>query len=208
VTSKRTPEELLAALEGEIADDEMERVLALSDDDRRGELREADADLRAIDATVRELHGQIARAAAAHTLEEGESKPRVRAAPAAVVPLDSRERSRWVIWLAAATLGGVGLVLAAMNSAVIVAWWGGREDIRADDGGLLRGSPMDRANELRDEAEQACKRRLWGLCETKLDEAQQLHPGGENEPRVQRMREDIEGSIRVEASPEIKGRRP
>jgi hypothetical protein len=202
VTSKRTPEELLAALEGEIADDEMERVLALSDVDRRGELREAGADLRAIDATVGELHGQIARATAARESVSGVKEP------APVMPFGGGKRSRWVIWLAAATLGAVGLVLAAMNSAVIVAWWGGREDIRADDAGLRRGSPMERANELRDEAEQACKRRLWGLCETKLDEAQQLHPGGESEPRVQRMREDIEGSIHVEAGPEIKGRRP
>jgi len=94
---RRTPEETLAAIEEQAADDEMEEVLAMTPEERRAELRAAGFDLAAGDAQADAL-----RAAAL-------------GAPSAVTAI--RPRRAWrLTMLAAASLA----LLAALAVAVIL----------------------------------------------------------------------------------------
>jgi hypothetical protein len=52
------------------------------------------------------------------------------------------------------------------------------------------------AEALRDEAAGWCEQGSWLGCQERLDRARNLDPGGEREPWVQRMREDIDWANR------------
>jgi hypothetical protein len=86
-------------------------------------------------------------------------------------------------WLAAAAVGAMALVIVLNRPPETVGH--GRDA----DGGVV--TPGDRAAKLRDEGLAACSRQLWEACEKRLDDAKQLDPDGEKEPRIVEARKAI-----------------
>jgi hypothetical protein len=177
--SKRTPEETLEALLEQGDDDEMERVLAMSPEEREAELRKAgfdvDAERGAADALrQRRMAGPGDRAPG------GDS----RLQPAAA---RSRARDRRVVMLLAAAFACAALVLA-LN--------------RRDPGESGPGPgptspavpPTERAAALRRIALEACKASNWDRCERELDQARGLDPAGEAGLEVRKWRAQIEAA--------------
>jgi hypothetical protein len=195
--SKRTPAEAWRALQDWAHDDEIDRVAALSDAELDHELRELGADPDAVRA-----EGEPWRERAIVAARQQPPK-------APVVPRATARRTRWAAWPAAAMLGAVVVALVAMNGAAIVARFKGTDDIRPDEGGLAPSNEVarGRAQKLRDEADEACERKLWGACEARLDEANKLDPAGETQERVQRMRKMVDDAARATPVPDRKGRR-
>jgi hypothetical protein len=196
--SKRTPAEAWRALQAWAGDDEIERVAALSDAELDSELRKLGADPVAVRAEGEPWREQAVLAA---------RQPRPKAP---VVPRKPARRTRWAVWLAAATLGAVVVAFAAMNGPAIVTQFKAADDIRPDEGGLAPPSLVARrrAEELRNEAAEACERKLWGTCESRLDEANKLDPAGETQERVQQMRKRVDDAARVSPIPDTKRQRP
>lgn len=159
-TRKRTADQAWDALEEEAIDDEVQRVLALSDEALDAELAKAGADptkIRARGATLAARSGKSA----------------------APTPI---RRTGWVIWLAAATLGGLVVGVALMNRPVQVA------QPRPE-------SPEGRAASIRDVAKAACVRHSWAECHDLLDKAKDLDPEGDRTPWVQGERRAIEQGL-------------
>src|SRR3984893_6543682 len=61
---------------------------------------------------------------------------------------------------------------------------------------------QERADSLRREALVACGEAQSALCETRLDEAKNLDPKGDSDPRVAAARRAIDGALHPEARPE------
>src|ERR1700730_3427460 len=162
--SKRSPEDILKDIEDSEVDDQIDRILAMSAEERRRELEAAGADVGALHAKADALHAQIQQAAPAH----------LDPSPAKVSTLPAR--SRLAIWLIAAALGVM---------LVVMATGGG--------GGVSRGRPRD-ATELRDEAYAACDAHRWRECGEKLDQAKQIDPKGESDPRVVEARRAVKAA--------------
>jgi hypothetical protein len=174
-------------------DEEVERIERLSDEEIDSELRAHGRDPTRLPSAEELLAKAEARAGS------------TTARNAQVVPLQARKRTPWVVWMAAAILGAAVLALVAMNRAAIVAFFQGTDEIRPDDRGPPpRESTQRRAEKLRDDAEGACRQKLWGTCEQKLDDAMKLDPAGESESRVWNMRRGIEESVRRDAASDWK----
>jgi hypothetical protein len=95
-------------------------------------------------------------------------------------------RTRRAVWLIAAAIGAMVLLLIVMNGAAIVAFFKG-EPIRPDDEWVpwkQEPTPQQRAAAIRKDAYTACADGLWVTCEAKLDEAKAIDPAGETDPRV------------------------
>jgi hypothetical protein len=175
-------------------EEEIARIEKLSDE-------EIDTELRAHGRDPARLPN------AEELLAKAEARAAVTALRARVVPLTPRKRMPWVVWMAAAIVGALVLALLATNSAAIVALFRGTDEIRRDDlGPPRREGARQRALTLRDEAERACRGKLWGTCEEKLDEAMKLDPAGESEARVWNMRSAIAESWQRDAAPDPKKR--
>lgn len=108
------------------------------------------------------------------------------AEPVHVAPPAARSRARRMspssiaAAVAAIALGSVAL----LNRAALVAYLsGGSANVGA--------SVTQRAATLREEALDACDARRWEECGRKLDEAKDLDPAGEDEPRVVAARKAI-----------------
>jgi hypothetical protein len=170
-----------------LAEEELERLDKMSDEEVADEMRAEGLDPTRV-PSVETLLAKVPGA------EELLAKVPVEAR---VVPLGPRRRTRWVVWLAAAALGAVGVAIFAVKGPAVVAWWhGGKPADIGADAAPPPPSELVRAEALRDEAERACQRRLWGTCESRLDEASALDPAGEHQARVVRMRGDIAASVR------------
>jgi hypothetical protein len=157
--TKRSPNEVWAALEDDALEAEMDAVLAMSPEERRRELREAGFDLEKVHAQADALGAPPAR-------PEREARVRPR-----------RLRLAVVIPLAAALAAGVALAVKSALPPAPVA------EGRPDD------SPSElRAAALRQEARQACEARSWPTCLDKLNEARALDPTGDQAPEVQSWR--------------------
>ena len=61
---------------------------------------------------------------------------------------------------------------------------------------------FERARQLRAEAERHCARGEWSLCREQLDEAKKLHPAGENDANVVRLRKQADENRALEKLPE------
>jgi hypothetical protein len=192
MTDKRSPQETLDVIEESADSDEAERILALSDEALDQELRAEGFDPKAVRARGAALAARLGIEASAP-------------AATAPTPLAKRVPRRWVAWLAAATFALVAVTLAGMNVDAIVAMFkgGGTRDIGLDDAALWAVA-HGRAEKLRDDAEGACQRKLWGACEASLDEAQKIDAAGEEQERVQRLRKRIDEAAHAEAGPEKK----
>ena len=96
-------------------------------------------------------------------------------------------------WLVAAVLGAMVSVFAGMNGAAIADLIKGQE-IQPGDAWLpwKRGpTPQERAADLREEAFAACDDKRWLDCNTLLDAAWAIDPGGDSAPRVVEARRAI-----------------
>lgn len=186
---KLAPHEAWDALEKMELDDEVERVLALSDEDLDEELRKTGVNVE----RVRQRGEDLGRRLEA---ERGERKATTgRPGPAA----PSRRRS--VAWLAAAAIAAAVAGVLAMNAGTVVAWFRPGLPIGPDDGGMVPRppSPQERAEALRWRARGECDRGDLVECQRDLDEARGLEPAGETRPEVVEMR-------RVLAGPDEDGR--
>jgi hypothetical protein len=160
--SKRSPEEILRDIEDSEVDDVIERVLAMSPEDRRRELEARDVDVGALHAKADALHAQIHRSDAVDALAKVAALPTWPRRPA---------RTVWAVSLIAAALGAVVVAVALhkTDDNVAAPW-------HADEA---------RAAKVREEAYAACDARQWRACGDKLHEAKRMDPAGDADPRVQ-----------------------
>jgi hypothetical protein len=170
-----------------IAEEELERLDKMSDEEVADEMRAEGLDPTRV-PSVETLLAKV---------PDAEQLLAKVPAGARVVPLAPRRRTRWVVWLAAAAVGALGVAILAMKGpAVVASWHGGKPADIGADAAPRPPSELVRAEALRDEAERACQRKLWGTCESRLDEASALEPAGERQARVVRMRGEIAASVR------------
>jgi hypothetical protein len=182
--SKRTPEEILDALDDEEADDEMDRVLAMSGDERRREIEAAGADVDALHDRADKAHGEIGNAAFAPA-----GRPLRAVRP--------RREARIVLLLAAA-FGA--LVVTGIERRELVALFEHKPapikpELQEPQKPPKPPTPQERAEALRNEAFDSCGEWLWAECDRKLDEAKQLDPGGESDLRVQGARKEVRDGL-------------
>jgi hypothetical protein len=203
-TRKRTPEEILDALEEQAMDDDIERVLSLRPDEVDRELEAHGIDPEAVRAggeAAFERAMQKRAESLAHRRDETVAEP-LRAPPfqtpnaevARARPSAKGHARRPAVRLVAAALAASVALVLAMNAATIVAWWKGNDVNGYAAGGS--GSHA-RARALRKEAAAACAAAHWPECESMLDAAQQLDPEGEDAKEVRDMRKAIEASHRT-----------
>jgi hypothetical protein len=170
-----------------LAEEELERLDKMSDEEVADEMRAEGLDPTRV-PSVETLLAKV---------PDAEQLLAEVPAGARVVPLEPWKRTRWAVWLAAAALGVVVVAILALKSPAVVAWWhGGKPADIGADAAPPPPSELVRAEALRDDAERACQRKLWGTCESKLDEASALDPASEHQARVVRMRGDIAASVR------------
>jgi hypothetical protein len=177
-------------VENLLAEDEHERIEKLSDEELAAELR-ADGFTRV--PSAEELMAKAARRAAAGGSKEAKAPPPAQAA------LRPRPASiRRTVLLIAAVLGAfLFIVFVYKNRAAIEAYFKG-EPIRPDDQWLPwkpSPTPQERAAQMRQDAFAACAQEMYETCGRKLDEARELDPAGEADPRVVAARQDIEAAL-------------
>jgi hypothetical protein len=202
--AKRTPEQILAAIdawddddsaEGAIAHDEVdaeaERVLAMTEEERERALRAAGVDVgrekenavawrtKAERGELPEIAGVGApRASAVATPPVAAAGP-VSGAPVVPLRLPGRRGGHRVLMLLAASFVlGVGLLIVAQ---------------RLGDESVASAPPSDgAAAKVRQKAFAACEAQRWGECLRGLDEARDLDPAGEGDARVRGYRRRAE----------------
>jgi hypothetical protein len=110
-----------------------------------------------------------------------------------------------MVWIVASCAAAVLLVVFALNARTMLghvqpAAPAASENVpsRKHDG--QQQPPEARAAKLRDDAEAACREGDWRKCENKLNHAQKLDPPGDSEPRVQKLRSDIDRAARSDAA--------
>jgi len=135
---------------------------------------------------------EIMAHAARRARERGiEGVPLPRVAPMPAPP----KRHTWAVWLVAAAIGA-GVVALVVERPAVVAWFHhGTEPIGPDPDWRPLPTPQEHASALRKEAFDACGEYYWALCESKLDEAQKLDPGGESDTRVQEARAAVRDGL-------------
>ncbi|HEY3819855.1 MAG TPA: hypothetical protein VGL81_21970 [Polyangiaceae bacterium] len=176
---KLAPEEAWEALERMSVDDEIDDVLALSDEAVDEELRKTSANPGRIRERGEALGRELDRKAAA---SKGGRVPAPRRA--------------WLAWVAAAAAAAAAVVILFVvfkNKA------GPTTPIGSGDTGFPRQPPVPSvepptAPDLREQAYAACDIGDFAECGRKLDDARRLDPSGETDPRVVRARAQIKGS--------------
>jgi hypothetical protein len=206
--AKRNPEQVLAALDkwgkevpadAELdaqldaefdaqVDAEMERVLAMTPEERDAELRAAGVDVEAERVKAREWRERAERGELPEQAKPLSAEPPAttngKAAPAgAVVPID-RARSRRLRW------GFGGLAMAATIGGLYAT------SVSSLTGQGDKTTPAERADEMRQHAVVACGRSQWAECLRDLDVADGFDPAGANDPRVQELRRAAQAGLR------------
>jgi hypothetical protein len=187
MSSKRSlkPHQLWDALDKMDLYDEAERVHALSDAELDDELAK-----KGIDPTA--LRSRAAELAATRKGDSPEQPVTL------VVHAHPPERKRWVILIAAATLG-VGAVAAAVPAIVLTIAKHG--EIRPDPWESSTATREQRAAALRVSANAACEQQRLVECERALDEAQALDPAGEGSAEVRTLRRALDDARSKSAPP-------
>jgi hypothetical protein len=194
MTSKRTPEEILLAVEESAFDEELDRVTAMTPEQRRAELEGAGFDLS-------ELHAE-ADAWAARMEQEPEAPapeaPPVAVAAVAQVPVPRRPEREVrrrpapvLVWLAAAvavTVAG-GALYAALHPTPgpTIAPLPPAPPTPAPIPSAV--PDLVAAVELRRLAAAACDAQRWGECLVLLDQAAAVDPDGDDAPPVRSLRD-------------------
>jgi hypothetical protein len=188
--SKRTPEEILKAIEESEVDDEVDRILAMSPEERRRNLEAAGVDISKLHAEADALHDRVQQASSAQ-----EHEPATVGAPKAIhgsggngaqvvkLPGPTRRlpRARWLALPAAAALAWGAVALTTGVTMV----------------GSGRPSPknLEAATTLREKAQAECAESKWKECVDDLNAAKKLDPYGEDET-IQRERAAAESALR------------
>jgi len=182
------------------ADDEVERVLGLSEAELDAELRAAGMDPEALgaegEAIGRKLEaiategGKTAAPAEEKAAEKG-GQEMPADDPSNVIPFERAQRKRrtWPIVVGTSTI-------AAAAAAGILQLLPLTNDVLPMVGSGLEGGAVEaalQARDLRDKALIACEEKRWDECRKGLDEAKRIFPEGENDVRVQRAREEMRG---------------
>jgi hypothetical protein len=170
--TKKTPEDLLDALEEQRLDDAMDRVLAKTHAERLASLREKNVDFEAAKA---ELDGW---------LEESKK-------PAPVIPLAPRRSGSLRVVALYAAAAAAALALLGGGAAVAVHYLSSPEEKPRS----LPAAPPPAARELRRDAFARCNEHQWGACLYGLDQAKELDPEGDADPRVQEVRRQAEAGM-------------
>jgi hypothetical protein len=157
---KRTPAQAWDALENMAFDDEVDRVLALSDEQLDAELKESGLDPQRVRERGQALGEQLR---SEHKSSVADARP-VPAPPRARVLVT--KRVRWVAALAAA-LSATGI--AMMSGPVLVGH--SHAPSKAD---------LEKAQELRTRAMPECVAGHWQACLDGLNAAHALDPDGES----------------------------
>jgi hypothetical protein len=161
---KPTPEDVLKAIEEPDPEEEMERVLAMTPEQRRKELEAAGVDMAELHAKADAFHERLVQAA---TTTETAEPVRTRSLPPKPV-------RRSYVSLAAA--------------AAVVAIAGGVAYTMATQSPVPLAPERQTASELRQRAFEACSREQWKECLAGLDEAKKLDPAGDEGAAVQAAR--------------------
>jgi hypothetical protein len=173
---KRSPEDILNALDDGDIEDEVDRVAALTSTDVDRELASAGEDPGAIGAGA---HAAFERGMhrRAKSLHGGPRRP---------------HRGKYVrSWIGVAAVAtSIGFAAVAVNTPMFVALLNG------SNVGVTKPPDSDqaRAAALRAEASAACARGLMEVCRARLDDARTVDPGGEDTAEVRELRKAIEGA--------------
>jgi hypothetical protein len=192
--AKRTAKEHWDALDEATVDAVIESELAMTPEERREALIKDGYDIAALEAKADAFFASRSKKAAetaspaaaspaapptASPKEPSAAEPAPVLAP--VVPI--RARKAWAPWLAAAAAvavvgGGIGINAMLTPQPVGAA-------------------PTDRdlAEGRRGAAAENCAQKDWTTCRDLLDEAAQLDPAGDSEPRVKKLREEIAAGL-------------
>ncbi len=178
----RTPEEILAAIEEQAADDEMESVLAMTPEQRRDELRAAGFDLDAGDAEADKVH--------AATL-----------GPASSVTAIRRRTPLRLVMIAAAA---IALVLAAFTVMAVIRSRGETVaspnlDLDPVPSNVPPARELREAVALRRQAAAACDQKNLPECVTRLEQARVLDPAGDTSQDAQAIHRQIDALQRDRA---------
>jgi hypothetical protein len=189
MTAERKPDPVQDWRLGEkILDEEAERLATMSDDEFDREMAKLPALSRPPSVEELMARGKARAADKAKAAQVAASASRVTdgkgGAKANVLPLRAK-RTKLVVWLAAAAVGGLAIAML----------------VRRPDGNVASGytPPEVRAAEMRDAALAACTRQEWSACEATLDAAKRLDASGEKEPRVIAARAAIDRAVRLDA---------
>jgi hypothetical protein len=167
---KRKPDEAWDALEKMAHDEEVERVLGLSDEALDSELAGAGVDAKGVRERGRALGEKLVP----------NLKPDGRPPPGRVVPF---RRARWAA-LVAAALGGTTLWVMG-GAGVVGHGYPGEEDAGHETAAALRAK-----------ASSACAAAKWRACLGDLDAARALDPAGEEDGAVRKWRLAAESAMR------------
>jgi hypothetical protein len=200
--TKRRATDLWDALDDATVDAELEKVLAMTPEERRRELVAGGLDLDQVraraDAVVASLSGAptvpplpaVAHSPAVAPLPTVAPLPAVaHSPPVALVPLRASRATRapWkrlrptvVVSLGVAAAAGFALVIATASAP---SPRGGPIGVPSPT-----STPASRVESLRRDAREACSKRSWQTCLDKLDEARTLDPKGDEAPAVQALR--------------------
>jgi hypothetical protein len=194
MTSKRTPEEILTAIEESSFDEELDRVMAMTPEQRRAELEGAGFDVEELHAEADAWHDRMKQEPGARV--PGTPAIAVTAVAQAAVPRAAeRDRRRRpapvVLWLAAAatvTVAG-GALYAALHRTpgpTIVPL----PPAPSSPEPVPPAVPdLVAAAELRHQAAAACEAQQWSACLAHLEEARAADPGGDDAPSVKALRD-------------------
>jgi hypothetical protein len=181
---KRPAAETWRALQGQAAEDEMDRILALSDTDLDRELEAAGLDPQAERARGEQLAEEARRGLVQIRARELESQARARAlrGPSAVVRrLPRRTTIAFAAAAAAAALfAATRWILAPAPMARNVP------EPEPPPTAPLPAGPF--ADELRSRALDACNQFLWQRCLDFLDAAARVDPASDERPDVKKLR--------------------
>jgi hypothetical protein len=181
--SRRHPEEILAVLEEQAAEDEARAIAKMSDAALDDELRRAGVDPEKALESVPDAPGALAPAGSARLPVGGTGRP-------------SRAPRRRVRWSVAWTGGAVAI--AACLALVLALQQ--KDDTHEDAVAAHGRDPTREASELRDQAFAACDREEWALCQIHLDAAKRLDPHGDESARVVRARQAVHDALFPDAA--------
>jgi hypothetical protein len=190
---KPTPEEVLKAIEESEVDDEVERVLAMTPEQRRAELEAAGFDLKEVHAKADALHERFVGAAAKEKAQQIEKDARVRS----LRPPRSRPRPV-VLLVAAMAVAAVagGVLYAVLTKPPAPGPAPSTPPVPSSAPPQPSETPeLLAATDLRRRAFDACNRNQWKECLAGLDEAKRLDPAGDSAPAVRVARQVAEEAL-------------
>lgn len=181
--AERKPEDVLKDIVESDADEEIDRVLAMTPEQRRAELEAAGVD-------IADLH---AKADAVHERLTGTAKPEAEAKTAGKTaePPTAKVRS---LPPKAPSRSLVNLVAAAAASFVL---GGAAHALLTGSENLVGRPPPDRgaAVEMRRQAFAACEAKRWAECVARFDDAKLVDPEGDSAADVQAARQQARRAL-------------